>query len=309
MRITARQLRQIIKEELARTGFGRLREGAGENARIALSSYLEMKDFADDAIQVGDKLDDIMDGNLVIKRGDKGQIVTGIQALVHGKLMQALKNKSPFTHAASPEGEAEITSVLQGMDTDGDFGPATEKAVIALQKVQKADALKRFNKLAAGSPELTTIDGKVGRQTLTFLLSGEQGASITGQLRKAAPVEQKEDMLSKSKLLAALNDPTTAKSISDAINMTPEQLKKLSELIGDEVPHPLSWWISYLQYNSNNPDAEVDMIALQNAIDQVSGKREPGNIGPARSASKNSTTDSMNEGHDLTARLMNRWIK
>ena len=139
-----------------------------------------MKDFADDAIQVGDKLDDILNNKLVVKRGDKGQIVTVIQALVHGKLMQALRNNSQFTHAASSAGEAEITNALQGMETDGDFGPATEKAVIALQKVQKADALKRFNKDAAGSPELTTIDGKVGRQTLNFLISGAQGASISG---------------------------------------------------------------------------------------------------------------------------------
>jgi len=250
MKITSRQLRQIIKEELARSGFGRLREGAGTEASIALSSYLQMQDFADDAIQVGDKLDDILSGNLVVKMGDKGQIVTVIQALVHGKLMQALRNKSPFTHAASSEGEAEISSSLQGMETDGDFGPATKKAVIALQKVQKADALKRFNNLAAGSPELPTIDGKVGRQTLTFLIKGLQGSSISGSSEE--PDEPSETAQVASRATGNLG------------------MARSGTYSKDDLPLP-------------TPGGRVQTI--------------------------NADTGNLQEGRDLTARLMNRWLK
>jgi peptidoglycan hydrolase-like protein with peptidoglycan-binding domain len=307
MKITSRQLRQIIKEELARSGFGRLREGAGDTAKDMLYLF-DMPQFDKDALQVDKELEDILNNTRVIKMGDKGQVVKVIQALVKGKLFQSLENKSAVSFTKSPGGELEIQRSINALgEPDGDFGNNTKNAVMTLQKVA-ISAATSAGRAKASASELPTVDGKVGRQTLTFLL-GLQGASVTGQLRKAEPVEQKEDMLSKSKLIAALNDPATAKRISDVIKMTPGQLKALAEMIGDEDPHPKSWWIEYFQFNSADPDADIDMIALQNALDQVSGKQEPGDIGPARSSVASKADAPMNEGRDLTARLMNRWLK
>jgi len=91
MKITSRQLRQIIKEELARSGFGRLREGAGDTAKDMLNLFTmnsgPNENLPIEALQVDKELQDILDDKLVLKLGDGGRgqpdekVVKVIQAL------------------------------------------------------------------------------------------------------------------------------------------------------------------------------------------------------------------------------------
>jgi len=309
MKITSRQLRQIIKEELARSGFGRLRESAGENASIALSQYFEMPEFADIAPEVGDKLDSIMDGNLVIKMGDKGPVVKVIQALVKGKLNQAMKNTSQASYFGSTVGSIEIGKAVTMLgEPDGDFGNNTMNAVKTLQKVMKDDAIAKGAK--QNSPDLPVADGKVGRQTLTFLL-GEHGASATGATA-ASPVAPRS--FKRSELIAAIRDEADdADSFAGALDIGTEQLASIINLTLDDEPHPADFWVSRIKYGAKKKQVEINDIAVKNALDIAARKpiaKEPAQ--PRAKSGSYNTADAalpMKEGRDLTSRLMNRWLK
>lgn len=314
MKITSRQLRQIIKEELARTGFGRLRESAGEAAKDMLNLF-QMSQFEIAAIEVDKELEDILNNTRVIKMGDKGQVVKVIQALVKGKLFQALENsKSLTSFAGSPGGALEIQRSIRALgEPDGDFGNNTKNAVMTLQKVAKADAFQKGAR--SSSPELPTIDGKVGRQTLSFLL-GKHGASISG--KTAAPPTAPRSF-KKSQLIAAIQDDTAnADRFTDSLGIGTEQLASIINLTLDDEPHPADFWVSRIKYGAKKTQAEIDDIALENTL-EIAARHvfadEPAQL-KARSGSHDrddlvypTPAASMKEGRDLTSRLMNRWLK
>jgi len=308
MKITSRQLRQIIKEELARTGFGRLREGAGESAKNMLYLF-DMPEFDKDALRVDKELEDILSGNLVIKMGDKGPVVKVIQALVKGKVNQAMENKSQTSYFGSTMGSIELGKAVSMLKPDGDFGNNTMNAVKTLQKIMKHDAI--YTKGAKqNSPDLPVADGKVGRQTLTFIL-GEHGASATGD---AAPSPTAPRSFKKSELIAAIRDEADdADRITGALGISTEQLASIINLTTDDEPHPDWWWVSRIKYGANKTQAEIDEIALQNVLDIAASATFAKE--PAQPGYKPSTTDKSNavlpmkEGRDLTSRLMNRWLK
>ena len=315
MKITSRQLRQIIKEELARTGFGRLRESAGSEASIALSTYFEMPEFAKLATGLtGDKLDSIAAGNLVIKMGDKGPVVKVIQALVKGKLNQAMENTSQTSYFGSTMGSGELGKAVTGLgEPDGDFGDKTRTAVMVLQKVMKDDAIAKGAK--QNSPELPIADGKVGRQTLTFLL-GTHGASATGET--AAPPTAPRSF-KKSQLIAAIQDEAAdADRFTDALGIGTEQLASIINLTLDDEPHAADWWVSRIKYGAKKTQTEINDIALKNTLDIAASTifaEEPAQP-RARSGTYSRedipyprTAAPMKEGRDLTSRLMNRWLK
>jgi len=255
MKITSRQLRQIIKEELARSGFGRLREGAegaGDTAKDMLNLFTmnsgPNENLPIEALQVDKELQDILDNKLVLKLGDGGRgqpdekVVKVIQALVKGKLSQAFANQSMTSFNKSPGGTVEIQKSVDELNLDGDFGNKTKNAVMTLQKVMLARAFQLGAK--ATSPELPTIDGKVGRQTLKFLLS-LQGASISG---------------------------ATATSPDEPPGS--EQIASTARDLG----------------TSLGPSYKPSTIDKSDAVVPVQ-------------------TAPINEGRDLTSRLMNRWLK
>jgi peptidoglycan hydrolase-like protein with peptidoglycan-binding domain len=263
MLIKESALRRIIKEELARTGFGRLREGAGEEASAALSTYFEMPQFATLAPGVGDKLDDILNNKLIIKMGDKGPVVKVIQALVKGKLNQAMKHTSQAPNFGSTMGSGELGKAVTGLgEPDGDFGDKTRTAVMVLQKVMKNDAITKGAK--QNSPELPTIDGAVGRQTLTFIL-GKHGGSVTGAT--AAPAARSyEKLLTKEEIIASLQVQNAGLATKFKINNG--QLVNIINL-ADSKPHNIAWWLSKIDDNAQLSNIEISYDILEPALKQI----------------------------------------
>jgi peptidoglycan hydrolase-like protein with peptidoglycan-binding domain len=316
MRIQGKLLKKIIKEEIIRSTSGLIRESAGERAQIMLN-MLGMSEDAQDALTVSDKLEDIISGDLVVKQGNKGPVVKVIQALVKGKLWQALGNKGAASFASEKGGALEIQRSLAALgEPDGIFGDNTKNAVMTLQKVQKADAFMKG--ATQDSPELTTIDGKVGRQTLSYLISGMQGASVSDTDLSPAPTTDfsEERKIPKSLLLAALDNPDTMRKISQMLNMSEEDVYNASLEVPDDVDaKTMPEWFSILSGGIKtlvDTDAQ-DMAELMVLLSQVHGTPVAGKsdvMGPKKgSYSRADAAGPMNESRDLTSRLMARWIK
>lgn len=254
MKITGKQLRQIIKEELARNAMNeedsinkvRREVGAetaarGEEAlkavtdRETAAAQVKMDTSADDedlddvladlpdskssaptprspsagaidAIRVmggspaqieivnqnyaaaQKTLDAVLEGTKLIQLGDKGAATKIVQLLVLTQLSSFIGIANSAAEYATMKGFAgEVLKQLEAaksrLKADGDFGPATKDAIRAAQGAMY------FNSVIAkkvGAPErpipasrLGTMDGRVGRQTLNYLINRSLGAAVT----------------------------------------------------------------------------------------------------------------------------------
>jgi len=134
-------------------------------------------------------LDAVLEGTKLIQLGDKGAATKIVQLLVLTQLGSFIGITNKAAEYATMEDLAdEVLKLLEAaksrLKADGDFGPATRDAIRAAQGAMY------FNSVIAkevGVPErpipasrLGTMDGKVGRQTLNYLINRRLGAAVTG---------------------------------------------------------------------------------------------------------------------------------
>jgi peptidoglycan hydrolase-like protein with peptidoglycan-binding domain len=133
-------------------------------------------------------LDAVLEGSKIIQLGDKGAATKIVQLLVLTQLSSFIGIANRAAEYATMKGFAgEVLKQLEAaksrLKADGDFGPATKDAIRAAQGAMY------FNSVIAkkvGAPErpipasrLGTMDGKVGRQTLNYLINRRLGAAVT----------------------------------------------------------------------------------------------------------------------------------
>lgn len=254
MKITGRQLRQIISEEILRTHKGkRINEVRGEplpddvlrkldtagddledapDAAVAMPSQKkasssidydprqiprarfsglkvirdQLPEMAKDIMQilvnpeVGKELNDIVKGEKVLQVGSSGPAVKVYQAVVLANLRSWIKAHRGETSATGLTGKEVAEKAIKtngnvsdadlragvyeiittgGFTPDGSYGPATRAAVALIQVIMDR---KQILSTFGGAPVDwdAVIDGKIGRQTATFLSGLTILAPITG---------------------------------------------------------------------------------------------------------------------------------
>ena len=133
-------------------------------------------------------LDAVLEGSKLIQLGSKGAAVKIIQLLVLTQLDSFISTAKRAAEYAKMKGFAdEVLKQLEAaksrLKADGDFGPATRDAIRA---AQGAMYFRSVITKSVGAPEQTipasrlgTMDGKVGRQTLNYLINRSLGAAVT----------------------------------------------------------------------------------------------------------------------------------
>ena len=101
------------------------------------------------------ELSDVLEGNRVIRRGQRGKDVEIVQTLlVNFFLYQPLEDERVASELMGTSGSS-------GVGIDGVFGDGTEAAVRLAQQIARDSGMNYVQ-----------VDGQVGRQTLTLLMSG-----------------------------------------------------------------------------------------------------------------------------------------
>lgn len=152
-----------------------------------------------------DGLDKVYNGDLVVKMGDRGPLVKALQILVRSSISDFLDFVTPQTRSIYLRDFAnsaiDALSSAYAMTPDGVYDSDTSDAVKAIQKAM--NVVYRLHLLSGGGPvekimqNPAKIDGRIGRQTLQFLM-GRVGATIS-----KSPVQ---DIADKSLLVRALRD-------------------------------------------------------------------------------------------------------
>ena len=218
MRITQRQLRQIISEEVQ----NRLQEadpgidpdtglpdpkvsksepdspssGAIDTLRHKGATAEQIEIFNQNYAAAQKTLDAVLEGKKLIQLGDKGPAVKIVQLLLVTQLdglIGSAKNAAAINDLRDFANNAvkQLEAVKPILKVDGDYGPTTVKAVRAMQAAMAAE---NANKRTVGGPSSTdpekrerlirpermgTVDGKVGRQTLRYLITRQRDTAVT----------------------------------------------------------------------------------------------------------------------------------
>jgi len=176
-----------------------------------------------------DGLDRVYNGELVVKMGDRGPLVKALQILIRASLSEYLDAVTPQIRSIFLRDFANDAIDALGnayaMTPDGVYGSDTSDAVKAVQKAM--NVMYRLLLLSGGGPDAkmmqnpVKIDGRIGRQTLQFLM-GRVGAQIS-----RVPVQ---DITDKSMLLRFVSGMSPDAVVAKLLGPDPDP-KAAAELV------------------------------------------------------------------------------
>lgn len=169
-------------------------------------------------------LDKVFNGDLVVKTGDRGPLVKALQILIFSSISDLQDMMIPQLKSVYLRDEADdaIESLAQGysIGPTGNFDNSTYTAVVGVQKAM--NVIYKLQELSSGGPtdkivaRPAQIDGKIGRQTLQFLM-GRLGAAVSGY---ESPLQK----VTKKSMLLSLIAGKSPKEIAKMFNLSDEDL-------------------------------------------------------------------------------------
>lgn len=315
MRILGRDLKRIIKEEISRAA---INEDDGIDLAVARSKASSLASGAGSDSNISSMaafFEDVLSGRKIVtsSRNTPGENLYVNQALTAFEQITGLPDGdlTSFPPSTYPEeGVAKLQKMTQNQ-ADGDFGRQTlaaavtgGRARISPTTLETPESRKHFARLMA---MLVNAPAPDDSQALADALANADysaGAAADMDLggpRRASPAERR---IPKSLLLAMIDNPESMQRIAKILGMSEEDVYERSLDLQDHGPQPLQRWLALIAGRDALSIADADMAEIEAAVAGVHGAPESV-LTPAYRPS----SVSMNESHNLTSRLMERWIK